>query len=319
VIGHVLPKHHGLSNIPAAFKSLAASLENSYGSVPATDNGSGTNGPVVKVIKDGRWYPAKDGTLGFTSSVTYITDGPDCRIIVDTSVPSDTESLLQVLDQNQIKRLDINWQIATHQHPDHTGNANFFRRAIYIVGNKTLTNEILAFMPPTPRMKLRNEEYEVRFVCPNVALLHVRGHTADDTIILIQNATGFGNVAIMGDMMYAAEDIDNEALWGSGAMFFEEQKNHRRTVIVDSDYVIPGHGPGFRVTEEMRQKLLSQPKADPNWSQSHLFTAIETVKGQANNSISEFFKETLASLKTLAVPGSAQEKGNNFFANLTKH
>lgn len=60
----------------------------------------------------------------------------------------------------------------------------------------------------------------------------------------------------IGDIFERAEDIDKRELWVSaGSLNPEQQENSRAKIASKADYIVPGHGPMFRVTEEMKEKL----------------------------------------------------------------
>lgn len=54
------------------------------------------------------------------------------------------------------------------------------------------------------------------------------------------------------------EDIDDESLWlEAGSQDENAQRVHRCRVADIAAHIVPGHGPMFAVTEQMRRKLRS--------------------------------------------------------------
>jgi hypothetical protein len=65
-------------------------------------------------------------------------------------------------------------------------------------------------------------------------------------------------VFIAGDLFEKEEDIDDPELWKSaGSENPALQVSHRARAVSEADFIVPGHGPMFKVTEEHRKKLLS--------------------------------------------------------------
>lgn len=59
-----------------------------------------------------------------------------------------------------------------------------------------------------------------------------------------------------GDIFEREEDIEHPEVWRSaGSMNPERQENSRSQIADLANYIVPGHGPMFKVTESMRMKL----------------------------------------------------------------
>lgn len=58
-----------------------------------------------------------------------------------------------------------------------------------------------------------------------------------------------------GDLFEREEDIADPSLWKyiAGSENPESQEKNRNKVLVMADYIIPGHGPMFKVTEHMKE------------------------------------------------------------------
>lgn len=57
-----------------------------------------------------------------------------------------------------------------------------------------------------------------------------------------------------GDLFEREEDITNPTLWQhvAGSDDPHKQQQNRNMVMKIADWIVPGHGPMFRVTEEMK-------------------------------------------------------------------
>lgn len=59
-----------------------------------------------------------------------------------------------------------------------------------------------------------------------------------------------------GDLFEKKEDIEDSTLWRDigGSLFPDKQEANRNKILRMADYIIPGHGPMFKVYSEMRNK-----------------------------------------------------------------
>lgn len=92
----------------------------------------------------------------------------------------------------------------------------------------------------------------------NVAVIATPGHTGTCISVIVKN-TNLANkatVAIAGDLFEKEEDIFKESLWiDAGTEHESIQRKNRSMIAGQVEYIIPGHGPIFKVTEEMKDKL----------------------------------------------------------------
>lgn len=58
---------------------------------------------------------------------------------------------------------------------------------------------------------------------------------------------------IIGDLFEREEDIYDSELWEktAGSENPSQQYNNRQKILALADFIIPGHGPGFQVTEKL--------------------------------------------------------------------
>lgn len=60
----------------------------------------------------------------------------------------------------------------------------------------------------------------------------------------------------LGDVFEREEDIENEEIWRSAGSINPEQQEKSRALIASiADHIVPGHGPMFKVTSDIRRKL----------------------------------------------------------------
>jgi glyoxylase-like metal-dependent hydrolase (beta-lactamase superfamily II) len=59
-----------------------------------------------------------------------------------------------------------------------------------------------------------------------------------------------------GDLFEQEEDIANPLLWKyvAGSDDPEKQQQNRNKIMQISDWIVPGHGPMFKVTEKMKSE-----------------------------------------------------------------
>ncbi|KYN04763.1 PREDICTED: metallo-beta-lactamase domain-containing protein 1 [Cyphomyrmex costatus] len=175
-------------------------------------------------------------------------------IIVDTMTAWDRERLIEALAQYNIEPKDIDYVVCTHSHSDHIGNNNLFTKAEHVVG---LTVQYRTIFYENPRIS--NEGYEL---CPGVTVMATPGHTKEDVTVLVKTIMdGEAKlVAITGDLFEKEEDIFEPHIWKSlGIPELVKTQSVMRSRVIDlADFIIPGHGPMFYVTDAMRKAVKCQ-------------------------------------------------------------
>lgn len=93
-------------------------------------------------------------------------------------------------------------------------------------------------------------------------MIATKGHTSTCVSVIVRNSNFLDEnmkletVGISGDLFEKEEDIEDARLWiEAGSEHVEEQRKNRLLLANRVDYIIPGHGPIFKLTDEMRQKL----------------------------------------------------------------
>lgn len=102
----------------------------------------------------------------------------------------------------------------------------------------------------------------------NVKVIATPGHTLDSVSVIVNNCTsGFGHLedmvlwsyglglsvvaVIAGDLFEKEEDIHDDSVWiEAGSEDQAKQRESRAAVLALADWVVPGHGPPFKVNRE---------------------------------------------------------------------
>uniref|UniRef100_A0A0P4VUS7 Metallo-beta-lactamase domain-containing protein 1 n=1 Tax=Scylla olivacea TaxID=85551 RepID=A0A0P4VUS7_SCYOL len=196
----------------------------------------------VHVLHDGYSY-LKDGVMRANCTCTLVK-GPN-PLIVDTMTAWDKDVLLEGLAKENTSCADVKYAIGTHGHSDHLGNLNLFTAATHIVGY-TVSYKDQFFIHPFET----GEPYKID---DSLQVIPTPGHTTADVSVVVRTAHQ-GTVVIAGDLFEREEDISDSSLWRytAGSENPETQEKHRNEVILLADHIVPGHGPMFRVTEDMK-------------------------------------------------------------------
>ncbi|BES97660.1 unnamed protein product [Nesidiocoris tenuis] len=198
----------------------------------------------VRVLHEG-YSRLVDDVFEANCTCTLIT-GP-YNIIVDTMTPWDGNYILKRLKEFDLTPGDIQFVISTHGHSDHVGNNNLFLSARHIVG-RCISYRTTYFDEPFSR----GDEYVID--PESLRVISTPGHTLACVTVLVK--TDEGLVAIAGDLFEKLEDVYNEYVWlGAGSENPDLQRHNRAKIIQLADYIIPGHGPRFKVTKEMKEKF----------------------------------------------------------------
>lgn len=147
---------------------------------------------------------------------------------------------------------DISYLINTHGHSDHIGNNNCFLKAKHIVGQSVSFKD---------QYELHdfNEPYIIE---DDIQVIATKGHTLGCVSVIVKNGICNGNegvIGIVGDLFECCADINDDSIWIEAGSEDPQAQCRNRSCVADVvDYILPGHGPGFIVTENVRLKLRSQ-------------------------------------------------------------
>ncbi|XP_013176288.1 PREDICTED: metallo-beta-lactamase domain-containing protein 1 isoform X1 [Papilio xuthus] len=172
------------------------------------------------------------------------------NIIVDTMTAWDADKITTALKSQDLIPDDINFVVSTHGHSDHIGNNNLFLKAKHIVGF-SISYEDKYYIFPFDK----GEEYVIN---DTVKVIPTPGHTLSDVTVLVKSNKN-ELIAIAGDLFEKYEDINDPNIWLEAGSEDKVQQARNRSKIADlANWIIPGHGPKFQVTEESRQTLRKQ-------------------------------------------------------------
>lgn len=182
---------------------------------------------------------------------TLIQSGNGENIIIDTMDAWSGTPLLEALKGQNVSPDEINYCISTHTHPDHMGNNNLFLKARHIVGH-TISEGDKYFSHD-----FMKEPYVIN---DDIKIVSTKGHTLTCVSVICKNTYLDGKtVAIVGDLFEHGDDIDQPELWrDAGSEAIEDQLVNRHKIATEADYIVPGHGPIFDVSRQMREKLYKQ-------------------------------------------------------------
>lgn len=197
----------------------------------------------VEVLVEGKHEHMGD-KLKIGATATLIKS--DKNIIVDPGYYPDADKLLAALNTEGLSPENIDIVVLTHLHLDHTLNVHLFPKAkVYckLISNnypgqsQNLIEGFLVQVDLSDGLKLAKD----------VEILLTPGHMDGHISILVN--TPEGKVVVAGDAL-AKEilaDISQKPLLFNN---LEEYDNSRRKILAIADFVIPGHGPMFKVKRQ---------------------------------------------------------------------
>ncbi|KAF8572226.1 hypothetical protein P879_00340 [Paragonimus westermani] len=164
-------------------------------------------------------------------------------ILIDPGSPWDTEELKIMLDQQGLHFKDVDYVVCTHEHVDHLGSLHHFVNAIHVVGTTIykdgyINHDFSSHIP-----------YELD---PYVKIIHTPGHTPHDVSVIAKHVQPYGRVVVAGDLFECVEDLKDPHIWQNSSWNHKMQAAYRAKVLEKADFIVPGHGTPFKVTEEIR-------------------------------------------------------------------
>lgn len=185
----------------------------------------------VKVLIEGYFKNISKTRCRASSTITLIRDEAK-NILVDTGNPQDKEKIVDALRKIKMKPRDVDIVVITHFHPDHMGCNYLFEKAKFIIPG-------VAFWDDVFDRNINNQK-----LTENIKLIATPGHSEDSATLLVK--TGDGVVACVGDLFWFKGDEKTRLLeedCSDKKLFYK----NRQKMLKIADYIIPGHGPMFKV------------------------------------------------------------------------
>ncbi|VVC90517.1 unnamed protein product [Leptidea sinapis] len=170
------------------------------------------------------------------------------NIIIDTMTAWDSEVILRGLRKENIHPDQIDYVVSTHGHSDHIGNNNLFLKATHIVGF-SISHKDKFYIHPFEN----GEEYIIN---DYVKVIPTPGHTLSDVTVLVtsEDRKVHAIAGICCCLIVHQDGSENPVL----------QRKNRLMIANMANWIIPGHGPMFKVTPEIRESLNRQASIDIN-------------------------------------------------------
>ena len=188
----------------------------------------------VRVLLVGRHEIVDEGT--YANSSVILINSNDKKILVDAGSFADRKNLIDALDHEGLKPVDIDIVIVTHAHLDHTANLNLFKRADFIAKHSPQSNGVMLSGSNNIVKSISVDNMEV---AEGVNTILTPGHIEAHISVVVE--TDNGVAVVCGDAIQTANQIDvsNKPKTVLNMKAFEES---RKKILDIADYVIPGHG-----------------------------------------------------------------------------
>uniref|UniRef100_A0A1A9WQ39 Metallo-beta-lactamase domain-containing protein 1 n=1 Tax=Glossina brevipalpis TaxID=37001 RepID=A0A1A9WQ39_9MUSC len=186
-------------------------------------------------------------------SSTLIQTNNGINIVIDTMTSWDGELMQQQLHKHNLQPKDIHYVVCTHGHADHIGCNYLFTNAIYHFVGTCVSNY--------DRYLNWNFKENFQLDGNDVFVLHTPGHTMSCVSVVVCDTNLGDTIGVCGDLFERKEDISDDRIWlEAGSEDPKKQMVNRLKMLEMCSYIVPGHGHGFKVTQEMIVTLKSQLK-----------------------------------------------------------
>ncbi|KAA0185968.1 Metallo-beta-lactamase domain-containing protein 1 [Fasciolopsis buskii] len=194
------------------------------------------SGYQLHILRPG-WSKRSGSDLYSGCTISLLT-GPR-NILVDPGSPWDTELVLRLLGEHDLRFGDIDYLVCTHEHVDHLGSMDRFTNAIHIIGtsiykNQPIEHDFGSYIP-----------YEIDSY---ISVVHTPGHTPHDVSVICENIAPYGCVAITGDLFECEADLNDPQIWQKSSWRKQIQVSFRLGILEKANLIVPGHGNAFQVS-----------------------------------------------------------------------
>ena len=159
-------------------------------------------------------------------TITLIKD-KDLNIVVDPGVLETQQVLIDKLKEEGLNIDDIDIVCITHSHIDHYRNIGMFSKA-----------KTLEFFGLWQGQSV--DDWQEQFT-DDIRIIKTPGHNYDALTLLVKTKQGI--VAVCGDVFWK-EGLPKEDPYATNP---EELEQSRKKILALADYIIPGHGPMYKV------------------------------------------------------------------------
>ena len=159
-------------------------------------------------------------------TISLVRDG-NLVIVVDPGVLSNQKVLVDALAKEGLAPEDVNMVFLTHSHIDHFRNTGMFPRA-----------KVLEYYGLWENDKV--DDWEEQFT-ENIRIIKTPGHTDTGLTMLVK--TEQGAVAIVGDIFWKENFPEKDEYANDEGKLAESRKR----VLELADFIVPGHGPMYKV------------------------------------------------------------------------
>jgi glyoxylase-like metal-dependent hydrolase (beta-lactamase superfamily II) len=168
-----------------------------------------------------------DSGEGETCSTITLVRDQNLIMVVDPGVLASQRLLIEVLKQEGLTVDDVTHVFITHSHLDHYRNIGMFATAKTVehfgIWDKGYCDD-------------RPEQFT-----KNIKIIETPGHSYDALSLLVE--TDLGTIAVVGDVFWRENYPDNDPY----ASDPEQLSASRKKILELADYIIPGHGPMYKV------------------------------------------------------------------------
>lgn len=202
------------------------------------------SGPQPSVISLVQGSATMNGPVMYFVGSSTLIQSKGFNMLVDTGTQKKKTELLRGLWQYAgLTPEDIDWVITTHGHPDHYSNDQTFSDTAFIYNTYMYNGS--EFMPnplgdnPPRRFFLNND--------PNTEVIKTPGHTSQSISVIVRNVPAYGTIGVVGDLfLYRNDGIDPFA--------YDQviSNQSRKSVACMVDYILPGHGPLYKVDSQLK-------------------------------------------------------------------
>ncbi|XP_066903778.1 metallo-beta-lactamase domain-containing protein 1 isoform X2 [Halyomorpha halys] len=198
----------------------------------------------VFIVQEGYYKELEDGCVKKNCTCALIKG--KVNVIVDTLTPWDKQQILAELKKHKLRPCDIKYVISTQPSYGFSGNNHLFRRACHIVGHAYTQRNTYLFEPFTHDGD-------------DLKVIPTSGCTLKDVSVLVKTVEG--TVAVTGALFENKDDLKNDyetIRFCNGSFFPQLQIHSRRLIVKLADYIIPGYGGMFQVTEDIKNSFVDR-------------------------------------------------------------